>query len=269
MPRGVTKDELALEWQSLHKDWYSIYQWEPTSRAGYLDWITEWITESFSEIQLNTAGLRTRSFRVPDHRGQISLSTDIEQTTEKRIVRALFNRQVLPVVGHVLDYEVPLKDTDNAAHGDIDLLCCTAHTCLCLEAKQPGSTESILKAILQAFVYTSLVATKKQAFLNSYALDQGTTLSPGVLTFSTARSGLQLEEATDHPHLLTLVRMLNTTLKKGGMNQLRFFVIENPVDDIAASLSTTSVASGDVKAVLLDRLSLSIVEKTLPHSESM
>jgi hypothetical protein len=35
MPRGVTKDELALEWQSLHKDWYSMIKQHPFCKSGF------------------------------------------------------------------------------------------------------------------------------------------------------------------------------------------------------------------------------------------
>lgn len=148
MTRGVTKAELESEWRSLPMNWYSIYQWRPTSRDGYLEWIAEWIVSSFPLIQLNANSLRTRSFRVAEHRGQIVLRTGIEQLTEKRIVRAMFNLSQLPLLGKVIDYEVPLKETDEADHGDIDLLCVTPNACLCVEAKKPDSSESILKSRL-------------------------------------------------------------------------------------------------------------------------
>lgn len=35
----------------------------------------------------------------------------------------MFNSGLLPVLGRVVYYEIPLKDTDEASHGDIDLLC--------------------------------------------------------------------------------------------------------------------------------------------------
>ena len=263
MPRGLSKDELKAEWMALPKDWYSIYQWKPTSRAGYLDWIAGWIIESFPAIQLKTEGLRTRSFKAADHRGQISLATGIEQVTEKRIVRALFNRRELPVLGQVLDYEVPLKDRDDAAHGDIDLLCLTPTTCFCLEAKKPDSSESILKPILQAFVYTMLASTKKREFLSSFGLEFALKLTPGVVTFSTAQSGRQLGDIATLQMLRTLIRSLNERLHSADIMPMRFFVIDNSPDDIAAALTATTEANGDVKAVLAESLSLEIAEKIL------
>jgi len=261
MARGVTKTDLESEWRSLQKNWYSIYQCKPTSRAGYLEWIAEWITASFSLIQLNTSGLRTRSFKVAEHRGQIGLRTGIEQLTEKRIVRAMFNLSQLPLVGEVIDYEVPLKETDEADHGDNDLLCVAPNVCLCIEAKKPDANESILKAVLQAFVYTSLVSTKKQAFLTDFSLDQKLQLTPGILTFAAAKSGRQLEKMDGYPQLRDLIRMLNFRLANNGIAPLRFFVVENPIEEFATCLTTTNEANGDIKAVFSSRFTLSIVEK--------
>ena len=90
MRRGLSKDELKAEWMALPKDWYSIYQWQPTSRAGYLDWIAGWIIESFPAIQLKTEGLCARSFKAADHRGQTSLATGIEQVVTRRKKRSLY-----------------------------------------------------------------------------------------------------------------------------------------------------------------------------------
>lgn len=264
MARGLSKTELEAEWQALPKNWYVIYQWERTSRAGYLEWIAEWIVSSFLQIELKAEGLRRRSFRAESHRGQIDLQTGIEQLTEKRLVRAMFNSTQLPPLGNVIDYEVPLKDTKKAKHGNIDLLCALPETALCVEAKEPDSQESILKAVLEAYVYTSLVSSKKQLFLSSFKLDPTLQLTPAVLTFASAQSGRQLKELNKYPYLLKLIEMLNAQLANIGVAPMRFFVVENPVSELASCLATTSETNGDVKAVFREGFALSIVEQKLP-----
>lgn len=77
----------------IHRLADAIYQWKQTSRAGYLEWLAEWLVQSFPEITLVTTGVRSRTFRVSDHRGQIKLNTAIGHLTEKRIVRAVFSAQ--------------------------------------------------------------------------------------------------------------------------------------------------------------------------------
>src|SRR5688572_3548002 len=143
---ALDRNALKSEWCLLQKDWYSIYQWERTSGYAYTEWIAEWIEESLPNIQLLILGLRQRSFKVDGHRGQINLQTGIKQLTEKRLLRAMFNLSQIPLLGAVVDYEVPLKESDNALHGDIDLVCFQPNAALCVEAKKPDSSESILKA---------------------------------------------------------------------------------------------------------------------------
>lgn len=263
MVRGLPETDLNKEWQALPKNWYAIYQWRRTSKDGYTERIAQWIIESFTQIALATDGLRNRSFRADDHHGQITLSTGIEQLTEKRIVRAMFNAGEIPLLGKVIDYEVPLKDTADAKHGDIDLLCSVAERVFCIEAKHPKASESILKAVLQAYAYTSLVASKKLLFLSSFKLDSQSQLTPAILTFASAQSGQQLRQVGKYPHLLKLIGLLNDKLGRNGIAPIQFFVIENPDKELANCLTTTSNSRGHVKAVFCQGFELSIKEHPL------
>ena len=266
MARGSSRTELEVEWQALAKDWYSIYQWGPTSREGYTEWIAAWAVASFGSIGLVADGLRTRSFKVADHRGQIELSTGIEQLTEKRLVRAMRNSGTLPALGRVVDYEIPLKETDDARHGDIDLLCAPpSDDVLCVEAKQPSSKESLLKGVLQAYTYTSLVARRKASFLDDFGLNKGARLAPAVLTFSGARSGQQLLSLGKYPHLLALIRRLNEDLALAGNGALRFFVVTNGEEQLERCL-VEQKAGGDTTVAFRDGFALSVDERPLPAS---
>jgi hypothetical protein len=267
MPRSL--DTLMKEWSLLPKDWYSIYQWRPASTCGYTEWIAEWIVESFSNIRLVTDHLRQqRSFRVRDHRGQIRLRTGIKQFAEKRFLRAMFNRLQVPQLGRVKDYEVPLKEIQSANHGDIDLLCVLGPLTLCIEAKKPGSNESLLRAILQAFAYTSLIASRRAKFLEDFELPATLQLTPAVLTFSSAKSGSQLKVMRDcpqtYPNLLRLLKTLNSNLASGGIAPIHFYMVENDDTILKTCLTTTGHPPADEKAVFRDGFTLNIVEYALP-----
>ena len=264
MARGLSTTELEAEWLGLPKDFYSIYRWERVAGVGYTEWIAGRVAASLDGLRLVRDGLRARSFRVADHRGQIKLGTGIEQLTEKRLVRALFNTTVLPLLNRVIDYEVPLKDNDAAAHGDIDLLCTQPGVCLCVEAKKPLAGESILKAVLQAFTYTSLVATRKEAFLESFNLDPTLCLTPAVLTFASAKSGLQLAGLHQYPNLVGLIRLLDTRLTSQGNGPMRFFLVNNPDVELDRCLTTEAGRNGDVRAIFREGFALSIAERLLP-----
>lgn len=260
MPRRVDHNALATEWQSLPKDWYSIYQWPRTARAGYVEQVASFILDSFDSIDLVVHDLRQADFRVPDHRGQAKLQTEISQFTEKRFCRALFNSPVVALLGTVIDYEVPLKATQDAPHGDIDVLCVNGDAVILVEAKQPSSSESILKAILEAFVYSSLVATVRNPFLDCFSLPRNSVLTPAVLTFSNALSGRQLATIHSSPQLLEVIRLLNRTLEDRQVTPLRFFTVNNDDDSANGCLTSQQCENGDVKVMFRDGYVPTIVE---------
>lgn len=260
MPRGLDESTLLAEWLSLARNWYSIYQWPRTTGAGYTEWIAGWIGASFAKISLATDGLRDRSLRVKAHRGQIHLKTPIKQFTEKRFVRALFNLSDVPLLGTVLDYEIPLKETGKASHGKIDLLCQQAETMFVVEAKKLNANESVLKAILEAFVYTSLVATRRKTLVTDYGMKSTIGLAPAVLVFAASQAGRQLKRMAALPNLLSLIRLINTKLENDGILPMRFFVIENEAHEFADCLTTRTQANADVQAVFRDGFTLSIAE---------
>ncbi len=262
MSQSPNDDALAKEWRQLSKNWYAIYQWKGTSGVGYSERVAEWIASSLPRITLVTKDLR-ESFRTDKHHGQISLNTPISQITEKRIVRALFNASTLPALGTVIDYEIPLKRNRGAQHGDIDLLCKAGTTIYCVEAKKPKSSESLLKAILQAYTYTLLVWHRKDAFFKDFKLPAKYRLSPAVLTFSSAASGRQLENISDYPKIQALIGALNAMLAEQGIGKLRFFVFEardGVFDDCLSALKE----NGDIKAVFRKGFHYDIVEKKVP-----
>jgi len=253
--------DLEREWSSLSKDWYSIYhQWTPTSRAGYTEWIAQQIIQDFGNIHLEVAGLRQRSFCVSNHRGQADLETGIEQLTEKRLLRAMFNLSSIPSLGKARDYEIPLAKNQGARHGDIDLLCISSSSVFCVEAKGHVSSESILKAVLQAFTYTSLVATLRDRFLQDYDLPQSSPLIPAVLTFSAALSGRQLRTFSEWPNLVCLIRKFNANLRENRVERIRFFVIENDPAQLNKCLETRQEPNGDTRVVFSSDFNLIVTE---------
>jgi hypothetical protein len=262
--KKLTKTDIENEWNDLPKNWYAIYQWRRAKCEGYTEWIAELILKEISKILLVKDGLREKPFRVDGHKGQCTLSTGIEQCTEKRLVRAMFNSREPSLMGRVLDYEIPLKKNNQAKHGDIDLLCCLEKTVLCIEAKQPNASESVLKAILEAYVYTSLVSTAKVRFLNDFGLAPNLQLTPAVLTFAVSASGRQLREINRFPQLLSLVRTLNKRLVAQQIASLRFYIVNNPAEELRNCLTTTKLPNGDEKVVFVDGFSLSIAEQLLP-----
>lgn len=235
MPR-LSEDEIQQEWNALPKDWYSIYNWDRVTGDAYAEEIASFVLSEFDDIALCIDGLRQNGFRVDGHCGKGEITTDISQVTEKRLVQGIFNLQQIDPLGKILDYEVPLKASQVDSHGDIDLLCLRDNSLLFVEAKKPNSNESILKAILQSFVYSSLVATVQDTFLEEYSLPKETTFVPAVLTYRDALSGRQLAKINEYPGLIELVKNLNHRLCESTISPLRFYCVQNESSELNGCL---------------------------------
>ena len=227
MARRLPEDEVQQMWNDLPKDWYSIYNWERVTGDAYAEEIASFVLSDFGDIRLEEGGLLQSGFRVDGHCGKGEITTDISQVTEKRLVQGIFNLHQIAHLGEVLDYEVPLKAGQGASHGDIDLLCWRDSDLLIVEAKKPNSNESILKPILQAFVYSSLVSTVRNVFLREYSLPPTTTLVPAILTYRDALSGRQLAKINEYPSLIELVKKLNQRLSESEISPFWFYCVQN------------------------------------------
>jgi hypothetical protein len=240
LSRNKNKESLTEEWANLKKDWFSIYNWASLSRKGYSEEIAKLLLDEFEGVKISYTGLRKNSFSLSSHHGQCQLSTDISQHVEKRFCRALFNLKKLPLLGKVVDYEVPFKEKSESKHGDIDLLSYKDDKLFVIEAKKIGSSESILKAILEAYVYSKLVYAAKKVFYADFKIDPGATIKPAVLTFVNSTSGQQLIKMAQCPNIKTLIDKINHDLAKAGIEKIGFFLITNPDEDIKSSLEARS-----------------------------
>ena len=218
------KTTLTAEFNNLKKDWLSVYNWESLSAKSYLNDLCEILVGRLDEIS-NNEGLRTTGFRVTTHTGTIELMTDIDQITEKRICRALFNDSTVPIFKKFIDYEVPFKEKQDSRHGDIDLLASDSTSVFIIEAKKSDPSFSVLKAILQAFSYSILVNKVKGVFFREFELDVARTITPTVLIFEDSECARELRQLKAHPSLSKLLDKLNDKSRSSGIGRIRFFSI--------------------------------------------
>ena len=245
-PDGIP-DTLWDDWRQTPKDWYHLYRWSAAARDAHTEPAAALITHAFDSISLKTDGLRQQPFRLSDHRGQLrSEPAQVAVVNERRIVRALFNAKRLPLLGRMLDYEVPLKEVRDADHGDVDLISVSRGDCLCVEAKKPGSDESLLRPLLQAYTYSRLLWLHRRRFLDEYDLDSQTRLTPAVLTFDETRSVDQLYSLDKLPRLEALLRLLDRELEACGLGAIRFFVVGADSVAIKESLTMSPTEETDV-----------------------
>lgn len=231
------------EFNNLNKDWHTIYQWKKCTTIGYTEEISKLLLKEFDKINWLKKGLRENNFKQVSHEGFCKLNTDITQFTEKRFCRALYNGKSLEHLGKIIDYEIPLTELKQGQgkqnHGDIDLLSQKDNHLFFIEAKKHKSTESLLKAILEIFVYTfrlhhfEMINTFKQ----DYNCTEKTSIVPVVLTFSESSSGRQIKEINKYPNLKLLLKRINAELNIEGIKNIEFYVIDNFVIEQALVLT--------------------------------
>jgi hypothetical protein len=260
---SIEDKELMAEWKNLRKDWYSLYLWNRTSGHFYRERIAKWILDSFKEIESpeEKKGIRQSDFKqyekdvkTPKHRGQLSEeqidnidkkdnSDDIKAGknplpfNEERFTRAIFNMGDDPVLGEKFGYEVPFQ-APNANNKpkltDIDLVCQTDDEILCIEAKNLRANPSVLKAILQAYFYTSLAVLRRKQFVKEFGLSEKLPLVPAILIGMKQES--QLKELANGSNLCKLVRELNGELKGKQAGEFRYFVVTNSESNLTKCL---------------------------------
>jgi hypothetical protein len=229
---AYTEQDIENEFQKL-TNWHDIYRSPLCTRTGYTEKISELLLKEFDQINWTENGLRTNKFKQLSHvGGKCNLNTDISQFLEKRFCIALYNSKHFKHFGKFIDYEIPLtepgQENGKQTHGKIDLLSKINNDLYFIEAKNHNSTESLLKAILEIFVYTYRLHNnldRIMKFKEEYETI-GYSSVPAILTFAGARSGNQIKEIHKYPKLQNLLKTINEKLNTKGIKNIEFYVVE-------------------------------------------
>ncbi len=248
---ALTKQEIQAEFNKLPKNWHNIYQWKKCSRTSYIEFISEILLEQFDHINNNWTpnGHRTENFKQDLHIGEIILSEDIVQFNEKRFCRALFNAGSIDLLGKIIDYEIPLTEPKQGkgkqSHGDIDLLSIANDQLFFIEAKKPEPSDSLLRAILEIFVYTYRL--HKYGYINKFKEEYGVAEHksvPVILTFENSSAGRQIidiySKSDKYKQFITLIDRINIELSKVGVEKIEFYVIDKLKDELDKALKFDS-----------------------------
>jgi hypothetical protein len=195
---------------------------------------------------------------IKDHLGYCELKGGmIYPFNEKRFCRAVFNaynKTPHSLLGLFLDYEIPLtarnqiKD-DKLNQGEIDLLSCRENELLFIEAKIAINNDSLLRAILEIFVYVMRIKLfgLLPQFLIEYRKPENIKITPCVLTFMKAASGEQLTNIIKYPTLIKLIDKINKEFKNIGINELEYYIVDDPDQDSSSWLNSEQVDGKNYK----------------------
>ena len=174
------------------------------TKEYYTEVIAEWLLEHLDLLNGITAISRSASYRVAGHNG-IPENPDSNRE-EELIAMAMMCQKTLPLVGKILDYQTPLKNTRKDKAGKIDLLAYDGQTLRILELKEPDSKETMLRCVLEGYTYLQTV--DKAKLLSDFELPASTPIFACPFVF---REGFQWAEMQqERPFLKKLIEMLNT-----------------------------------------------------------
>ena len=197
-------DEMASDISKFYKGGCINYRGKTTdTKEYYTEVISEWLLEHlelFNQIEVIT---RQSSYKVEGHDGH-SENTDSNRE-EERIAMAMKRQKHLPLVGEVIDYQTPLKNTKEDKAGKIDLLAYDGRILRILELKEPDSKETMLRCVLEGYTYLKTVNQEK--LLSNFGLPSHTVIKACPFVFY---KGAQWEEMQqDRPLLKQLMKELD------------------------------------------------------------
>lgn len=212
MAKDYTMEELWQRAELAGQDIATFYKqpfinyrgWTSDSGELYTEIIAKWCIENIRLFDQIPQITREASYKTPSHNGKPG-NTDSNRT-EELIAMAMFRQGELPIVGQILDYQTPLKNKHSDHAGKIDLLAYDGKILRILELKEPASTESMLRCILEGYTY--LRTANKDKLLADFLLPSDTPIQASPFVFL---NGCQHREMLEpRPYLKQLAELLNS-----------------------------------------------------------
>ena len=190
------------------------YRGKTSDKEGYYytEIIAKWLLDNielFNDIKMIS---RENSYKSDNHNGETKnsvSSTKIE--SEKRIALKLFkiyneDEKSLPVIGTIIDYQTPLKNTEEDKVGEIDLLAYneSKKTLRILELKRPDNKETMLRCVLEAYTYLKVV--DKDKLLKDFGLPKDTKIKACAFVFYDGKQHKEMQQ--DRKNLKDLIKEL-------------------------------------------------------------
>ena len=149
------------------------------SKEYYTEVVAEWILKNIYLFDYIKPITREKSYKADSHDGKIK--NEDSGREEEMIAMKLFDSsqnqgKVFDIIGKIIDYQTPLKDIQTDKAGKIDLLAYNKKEKILrsLELKRPGSKETMLRCVVEAYTYLKVV--DKAKLLKDFGLPKDTEI---------------------------------------------------------------------------------------------
>lgn len=213
MANGYPRPELLKKFLQSSKSMSTFYQQDFINYRGkttdtnelYTEVVAEWCIENLSRFEEISKITRASSYKTASHDGVPD--NNCSNRTEELIAMSMFRQRTFPLVGQVIDYQTPLKSKRSDHAGKIDLLAYDGNVLRILELKEPESTESMLRCVLEGYTYLRTVDTEK--LLDDFSLPSSTSVEASPFVFRGGQQWREMEEES-RPYLKHLMSLLNS-----------------------------------------------------------
>ena len=179
-------------------------------RYYYTEIIAKWLLDNielFNDIKMIS---RENSYKVDSHDGKIK--NEKSRREEEIIAMKLFDfsqnqGKVFDIIGKIIDYQTPLKNVQTDDVGKIDLLAYNKKEKILriLELKRPGSKETMLRCVLEAYTYLKIL--DKTKLLKDFELPEDTVIKACPFVFYGKEQYREMQQ--DREHLKELMKNLD------------------------------------------------------------
>ena len=176
-----------------------------TTNTGelYTEVVAEWCLDHLDMIKSISSITREVPYKTDGHDG--NPPSEPSNRTEELIAMAMYRQRGLPIVGLILDYQTPLKNKRSDHVGKIDLLAYDGKVARILELKEPESSESMLRCVLEGYTYLKTVDEEK--LCSDFGLPDNTEVKSCPFVFCDSKQHREMQE--DRPNLKALMRELD------------------------------------------------------------
>ena len=213
-----SKDEIIKKLEVAKSEMWKFYSQDFVNYRGktsdkerdyYTEIIAEWLLDNielFNDIKMIS---RENSYKVDSHDGKIKNKDSRRE--EEIIAMKLFDfsqnqGKVFDIIGKIIDYQTPLKNVQTDDVGKIDLLAYNKKEKILriLELKRPGSKETMLRCVLEAYTYLKIL--DKTKLLKDFELPEDTLIKACPFVFYGKEQYREMQQ--DREHLKDLIEKL-------------------------------------------------------------
>ena len=214
------------------------------SSTPYSEVIADELFQNFNILSRLEKGVHIRKTKSFDrgHRGIPNIEARIKRFgeitySEKLFAIALYNSKIAFEFGKIFDYQVPMKEKQDDAFGEIDIVALDQSAIKLIELKIKGtSEETLLRALLEVYTYYKIIKGSLKKFIHDFKLTAQRQLffQPCIITDRDALSGKTLHDLESYPCTTKLI----STMQKEIGKYIEFYTYAYPSQKISQRSNT-------------------------------